>query len=103
MSFLNVCRIRSRGSAGEPVLRFGVQVLDDYLDFVAGRCRPNTVLATAYDLRVFFSVVAMAPGDVTSREVLAFMTAQRAGRSSIAGAGKPVLQSVAADDGAGVS
>lgn len=103
MSFLDVCLVRSRGSAGEPVLRFGVQVLDDYLDFVAGRCRPNTVLATAYDLRVFFSVVAMAPGEVTSREVLAFMTAQRTGRSSIAGAGKPVLQSVAANEGAGVS
>lgn len=103
MSFLDVCLVRSRGSAGEPVLRFGVQVLDDYLDFVAGRCRPNTVLATAYDLRVFFTVVAMAPGDVTSREVLAFMTAQRAGRSSIAVAGKPALQPVAAADGAGVS
>lgn len=103
MSFLDVCLVRSRGSVGEPVLRFGVQVLDDYLDFVAGRCRPNTVLATAYDLRVFFSVVAMAPDEVTSREVLAFMTAQRAGRSSIAAAGKPVLQSVAADGGAGIS
>jgi hypothetical protein len=42
MSVLDVCLVRSRGPAGEPVLRFGVQVLDDYLDFVAGRCRPNT-------------------------------------------------------------
>jgi integrase/recombinase XerD len=103
MSVLDVCLVRSRGPAGEPVLRFGLQVLNDYLDFVAGRCRPNTVLATAYDLRVFFSVVTMAPEKVTSREVLAFMTAQRAGRSSIAGAAKPVLLSVAAAEGAGVS
>jgi hypothetical protein len=35
MSFLDVCLVRSRGSSGEPVLRFGVKLLDDYLDFVA--------------------------------------------------------------------
>ncbi len=58
MSLVDVCLIRSRGSSDEPVLRFGVEVLDDYLEFVAGRCRPNTVLAVAYDLRVFFAVVA---------------------------------------------
>ena len=66
MSLVDVCLIRSRGSAGEPVLRLGVKVLDDYLDFVAGRCRPNTVLATAYDLRVFFTVVG-PPEEVTAR------------------------------------
>ncbi|MGN6606326.1 MAG: hypothetical protein ACTHMS_04865 [Jatrophihabitans sp.] len=33
-------------------------MFDRDLDFVAGRCRPNTVLATAYDLKVFFTVVA---------------------------------------------
>jgi integrase/recombinase XerD len=35
--------------SGQPALRLGVPQLDAYLDFVAGRCRPNTVLATAYD------------------------------------------------------
>ena len=37
-------------------------VLDAYLEFVAARCRPNTVLATAFDLKVFFAVVAKGPG-----------------------------------------
>jgi integrase len=50
--------------------------VDDYLDFVAGRCRPNTVLATAYDLKVFFAVVGKAPGEVTSADVLEFVTVQ---------------------------
>lgn len=31
-------------------------MLDEYLDFLAGRCRPNTVLV-AFDLKVFFTVV----------------------------------------------
>lgn len=103
MSVLDVCLVRSKGSSGEPVLRFGVKVLDDYLDFVAGRCRPNTVLATAYDLRVFFTVVALTPDEVTSRDVLAFMTAQRAGRPSIAHAGKTPLVALSSGDGEGVS
>jgi hypothetical protein len=42
--------IRSFAPSGEPVVRLGVQLLDDYLDFVAARSRPNTVLATADDL-----------------------------------------------------
>ena len=28
----------------------------DYLEFLAGRARPNSVLAAGYDLRVFFAV-----------------------------------------------
>ena len=45
--------IRSRDAAGELVVRLGVPLADEYLEFVAGRCRPNTVLAVAYDLKVF--------------------------------------------------
>lgn len=56
-SLVDLCVIRSRGRFGELLLRLGVPVLDDYLRFVAGRCRPNTVLAAAYDLKVFFTVV----------------------------------------------
>jgi len=47
MSVLDPCLIRSRGSSGEPVVRLGVPLADDYLEFLAGRCRPNTVLAAA--------------------------------------------------------
>src|SRR5471030_1744356 len=71
--------IRSTGPSGEPVVQLGVQLLDDYLDFVAARCRPNTVLATGYDLLVFFRVVGKPPEQVSTADVLEFMTAQRHG------------------------
>lgn len=44
MSLLDPCLIR-RSTAGGVQVRLGVQLLDDYLEFVAARCRPNTVLA----------------------------------------------------------
>jgi hypothetical protein len=55
----------------------GHEVVDDYLRFVAARCRPNTLLATAYDLKVFFTVVGKDPVDVVTADVFAFITAQR--------------------------
>jgi len=48
-----VCSDRS----GTLVARTGVPLADVYLEFLGGRCRPNTVRAAAYDLKVFFSVV----------------------------------------------
>ena len=71
-------------------MRLGVGLLDEYLEFLAGRCRPNTVLAVAYDLKVFFTVVGKPPRQVRPVDVLAFMTAQRTGgggRLQMAGAG----------------
>ena len=79
MSVFDPFLIRSFGPSGEPVVRLGVQLLDDYLDFVAARCRPNTVLATAYDLLVFFRVVDKPPEQVSTADVLDFVTAQRHG------------------------
>ena len=82
--------IRSRDAAGEMVVRLGVPLLDEYLEFLAGRCRPNTVLAVAYDLKVFFTVVGKPPRRVRPVDVLAFMTAQRTGgegRLQLAGPG----------------
>jgi|SRR5450631_1138921 len=87
--------IRSFGPSGEPVVRLGVQLLDDYLDFVAARCRPNTVLATAYDLMVFFRVVDKPPGEVRTADVLEFVTAQRHG--------PPAGRLRVVDEGVGVS
>jgi len=57
-------------------------VVDDYLEFLEGRCRPNTVLAAAYDLKVFFGGVAKPPVEVRPEDVLGFITAQRTGRTS---------------------
>ena len=79
MAVVDPCLVRSVDRAGRAVVRLGVPLVDEYLDFVAGRCRPNTVLATAFDLKVFFSVVAKPPGEVSSADVLAFITAQRTG------------------------
>jgi integrase/recombinase XerD len=73
----------------------GVRLLDEYLEFLAGRCRPNTVLAAAYDLKVFIAVVGKPPRRVRAADVLAFMTAQRTG-------GDGRLQ-VAKEAGGGVS
>jgi integrase/recombinase XerD len=55
----------------------GHRLLDDYLGLVAARARPNTVLATAYDLKVFFSIVDKDPVEVDTTDVLAFIKAQR--------------------------
>jgi hypothetical protein len=99
MRLLDLCLIDVHARAGEPPLRLGVPLLDDYLRFLAGRCRPNTVLAAAYDLKVFFTVVDKQPADVQPGDVLAFVTAQRTGQPSIDGVLKPVV----VDDEAGVS
>jgi hypothetical protein len=90
-----VALTRSRDAAGNVIARLGLPLADEYLEFVAGRCRPNTVLAVAYDLKVFFATVGGPPDVVTTADVLAFMTAQRAG-------GRGRLQ-VAGEDSAGVS
>ena len=74
---------RSRSAAGDLVVRLGVPLLDEYLEFVGGRCRPNTVLAVAYDLKVFFTVVDKPPRRVRPADVLAFMTAQRTGGKAV--------------------
>jgi hypothetical protein len=78
-------------AAGGLVVRFGVALLDAYLEFLAVRSRPNTVVAVAYDLKVFFTVVGKAPGRVVAADALAFVTAQDAGgparRLQVAGAG----------------
>jgi integrase/recombinase XerD len=61
-----------------------------YLEFLGGRCRPNTVRAAGYDLRVLFSVVAKRPDQVQPGDVLAFITAQRTGRAGERGVLQPV-------------
>jgi hypothetical protein len=48
---------RSRDAAGDLVVPLGVRLLDEYLEFLGRRWRPNMVLAVAYDLKVFFTVV----------------------------------------------
>ena len=79
MPWLDPCLTRSRNASGDLLVRLGVPLLDRYLEFLTVRSRPNTVLAVAYDLRVFFSVVSKPPHEVTSADVLGFVTAQHTG------------------------
>ena len=80
----------SRDRSGGLAAGVEVPLAEVYLEFLAGRCRPNTVRAAAYDLRVFFSVVAKPPEQVRPADVLAFITAQRAGRAGGGGVLQPV-------------
>ena len=80
MDAVDVCVVSSRDGRGGLVVRVGIPLADVYLEFLGGRCRPNTVLAAAYDLKVFFTVVARPPDQVRPADVLAFITAQRTGR-----------------------
>lgn len=72
--------VRRVDAAGNPAASLGHVLVDDYLEFVAARCRPNTLLATAYDLKVFFSVVSKEPADVVTADIFAFITAQKKSR-----------------------
>jgi integrase/recombinase XerD len=72
-----LCLTRTSRADGMLSVELGHPLLDDYLRFVAARVRPNTLLAVAYDLRVFFRVVAKEPEQVTTGDVLGFITEQR--------------------------
>ena len=74
------CLVRTPGPADREEIHLGHPLLDAFLEFVAGRARWNTVLATAFDLKVFFSLIETDPAAVTTADVLAFIQRQRAPR-----------------------
>ena len=67
------CLIRHRRGPELTSITLGHPLLDDYLAFVAVRARPNTWLAVASDLKIFFGVVAKPPEEVTAADVFAFL------------------------------
>jgi integrase/recombinase XerD len=73
MTLRDACLIEPRPNGDEPV----GDLVDRYLEFVAARCRPNTVAAARSDLGVFFSVIDMSPVAVSASDVLEFIAAQR--------------------------
>lgn len=77
------CLVREADRGDRPVVRLGHGQLDRYLEFVAARARPNTVLATGYDLKVFFTLVSKEPAEVTTADVLGFITLQRGDRKVV--------------------
>jgi integrase/recombinase XerD len=73
----DLCLVRSPAGDGGVVVRVGHPLLDAFLELVAARSRPNTVLASGFDLKVFFSVIDKDPVEVDTADVLAFIAAQR--------------------------
>jgi integrase/recombinase XerD len=74
------CLISSFGVEGVSV-RVGHPLVDEYLHFLAGRARPNSLLAAAYDLKVFFAWCSKDPTAVVAKDVVGFVAAQRAPRA----------------------
>ncbi len=77
------CVNRSVGPGGELQVSVGHPLVDEYLKFLTARARPNTRLAVAFDLKVFFSVVDKTPVRVTSADVMAFIREQRAAGQTV--------------------
>lgn len=77
------CLVRSSSPAGEVRFALGDPLVDSYLEFVAGRARPNTLYAVAHDLRTFFSVVDKGPVEVVAADVFEFLAHQRGDRTVV--------------------
>ncbi|MEZ0166603.1 integrase, partial [Kineococcus sp. LSe6-4] len=84
MNVLDLRLTQGLTPSGLPSVRLGEPWLDAYLDFLTARCRPNSVLAAGYDLKVFFTVIAKVPAEVTAADVLGFITTQRTGSADVA-------------------
>jgi integrase/recombinase XerD len=72
--------VRCSTARGESRFRLGDPLVDSYLQFVAGRSRPNTLRAVAHDLKTFFAVVDKPPTEVVAADVFAFLADQRGDR-----------------------
>lgn len=75
--------VRAVSSSGQVRYSLGDRLTDRYLEFVAGRCRPNTLRAVAFDLKAFFAVVGKDPVGVTAADVFDFLASQRGDRAVI--------------------
>ena len=77
------CLVRLVSGSGQVRYRLGERLVDRYLEFVAGQCRPNTLRAVAFDLKAFFAVTGKDPVQVTAADVFEFLAHQRGGRAVI--------------------
>ena len=69
--------MRSVSGLGEVWYSLGDRLVDQYLEFVAGQARPNTLRAVAFDLKTFFTVIGKDPVQVTAADVFEFLADQR--------------------------
>jgi hypothetical protein len=72
------CLLQYQRVDGGDSLRLSQRLVDDYLEPDTARGRPNTVLATAFDLKVYFDVVAKDPEQVGVDDVLGYSAARYA-------------------------
>jgi integrase/recombinase XerD len=77
------CVERTFSGSGQVRFTLGDRLTDRYLEFVAGRCRANTLRAVAFDLKTFFTVVGKDPVGVTAADVFDFLADQRGDRTVI--------------------
>ena len=77
------CLVRFVSGSGQVRYRLGDRLVDRYLEFVAGRCRPNTLRAVAFDLKAFFTVIGKDPVEVTAADVFEFLAHQRGDRTVV--------------------
>ena len=75
--------VRSVSPSGEASYALGDPLVDRYLEFVRGRCRANTLRATAFDLKTFFTVVTKPPVEVRPVDVFDFLIHQRGDRKVV--------------------
>jgi integrase/recombinase XerD len=75
--------VRTTSGLGEARYALGDGLVDRYLEFVAGRARPNTLRAVAFDLKTFFTVIGKDPVEVTAADVFEFLADQRGDRSVV--------------------
>ena len=71
------CLVRCVDAGGAASFVLGHPLLDDYLRFVSARSRPNTLRATAHDLKTFFAFVGKPPRRVTVIGEVGFISRQR--------------------------
>ena len=81
------CLVRLVSGSGQVRYRLGERLVDRYLEFVAGRCRPDTLRAMAFDLMAFFAVTRQDPVAVTAADVFEFLADQRGDRTVVRLAG----------------
>jgi len=74
------CLVRTASPTGDDRYCLGHPLVDRYLEFVAGRVRPNTLRAVAFDLKAFFSVIDKDPAEVVAADVFDFLAHQRGDR-----------------------
>jgi integrase/recombinase XerD len=75
--------VRTTSGLGEARYALGDGLVDRYLEFVAGRARPNTLRAVAFDLKTYFTVIGKDPVEVTAADVFEFLADQRGDRSVV--------------------